>query len=95
MFEEEYLAGKAVEGLAKGASSTLLKHRFRSSNNQNSPISKPDKGFWGEDGQLYCPVNKVPKQQRQVNDTTVREQDPLQRQAEIPPIDYTEPPQES
>jgi hypothetical protein len=26
MFRKEYLAGKAIEGLAKGASGTLLKH---------------------------------------------------------------------
>ena len=79
MLGEDYFVGKAVEGAAKGVASTLIKNEF-TPDNSDSPISNPEDCFWGADGQLYCPVNKVPQQQHTLDDTKVYSQDPYCRE---------------
>jgi hypothetical protein len=87
----EHIAGTILGGAAKGTASTLLKHGLKSSNGRDSPVSKPEDCFWGADGQLYCPVNKLPGQKRQVNDREVRGRDLLPRPTEKPPANLTQP----
>lgn len=86
---ELYLAGKAVEGAAKGVAGTLVQHKLQNTANQKPPAVNLENCFRGPDGQRYCAVDDG--HQHPVDRTGVREPDPLQRQPEVPPTDFTEP----
>jgi hypothetical protein len=88
---ELYLAGKAVEGAAKGIAGTLVQHKLQNAANQKSPDVNLENCFRGPDGKRYCAVDEKLGSQNRVNRTSIREPDPLHRQPEIPPADFTEP----
>lgn len=87
---ELYLAGKAVEGAAKGIAGTLAQHKLQNTASQ-SPAVNLENCFRGPDGKRYCAVDEKFGSQNRLNRTSIREPDPLQSQPEIPPADFTEP----